>query len=74
MNRAPHQVRNLSVVATTHGDVRLEFVRFDGRIVQGADALVLTLEQAEFLIDALPTVPTEQSRRAEDTSARKERS
>jgi hypothetical protein len=69
MSRAPHQIRNLAVVALTNGDVRIEFVRFDGRVVQGADALVLTREQAEFLTDALPTVSHGLTRRAEDITA-----
>jgi hypothetical protein len=69
MSGPAHQVRNLSVVALTSGDVRLEFVRFDGRVVCGADALVLTREQALFLIDALPTVSHGLTRRAEDITA-----
>jgi hypothetical protein len=72
MSGPAHQVRNLSVVALTNGDVRLEFVRFDGRVVCGADALVLTREQALFLIDALPTVSHGLAKRAEDLTERKD--
>jgi hypothetical protein len=73
VKRAPHQVRKIAVVELTDGDVRLEFVRFDGRVVCGADALVLTREQALFLIDALPTVSHGLAKRAEDITDRKER-
>jgi hypothetical protein len=73
MSRAPHQIRNLSVVELTDGDIRLEFVRFDGRVVCGADALVLTREQASFLTDTLPTVSHGLAKRAEDITDRKER-
>jgi hypothetical protein len=47
-------------------------VRFDGRVVCGADALVLTREQALFLIDALPTVSHGLAKRAEDLTERKD--
>jgi hypothetical protein len=73
MSGPAHQTRNLAVVALPDGDVRLEFIRFDGRVVCGADALVLTREQAEFLTDALPTVSAGLSRRAEDLTERKDR-
>lgn len=72
MNGSPHQARDLAVVAGSEpGEVVIEFVRFDGRVVCGADSVVVSSEQVAFLTDALPTVGAGLARRAEDRPNRR---
>lgn len=72
MTGAPHHARDLTVVAGSQpGEVVIEFVRFDGRVVCGADSVVLSQEQVAFLTDALPTVGAGLARRAEDRRHRR---